>query len=185
MKNKTNKQKPTFLPVVVAAWRQSKRLCFYLSVSDGAGNARFFSQSKLFSSLSMVCLNTAGLLLSIISFRKDVRVLNFSNRTNCPSLLLSVSFSFLRRPLPSCCSTPLPARIFLTPRYTVARAMPVHFGISFGLSVPPLNSSERTNRVFTFHFPPSVTESVVCFRQEKITLESKVHVSVCRRSYPL
>ena len=109
----------------------------------------FFSSSpsiKLFNSLIMVCLNTAGLHLSILSFRKCVRVYNFPKRTNCRSLLLSVSFSYPGSTFPSCLSIPLPARIFLTTQYTVAGGMAVHFEISVGLSISSLNFSELTSR---------------------------------------
>ena len=68
-----------------------------------------------------------GFLFQSFHFGKLLWVLNFTKRTNCPSLLLSISFSFIGCPLSSCHLILLPAWIFLTTQYTVARGMPVHF----------------------------------------------------------
>ena len=66
------KNPPFFQLPLLWAWHQCKHLCFCLYVSGGTGKARFLSKSKLFSSLRMVCLYTAGLPLSVILFRKCV-----------------------------------------------------------------------------------------------------------------
>ena len=72
-----------------------------------------------------------GFLFQSFHFGKLLWVLNFTKRTNCPSLLLSISFSFIGCPLSSCHLILLPAWIFLTTQYTVARGMPVHFFFFF------------------------------------------------------
>ena len=109
---------------------------FCLSVNGIAGKARFFSQSKLFCSLKMVYLDTAGLPLSVISFRKCVRVLNFTKRTSCRSRLLFVSFTFLGCLVSSYRSISVPARMFLTTRYTVAKGTSVHLENLFDFQIP-------------------------------------------------